>query len=73
MLGFGRFNASRTVFEIVNRISANNCAPTPIPPETSLTIKDLQMLEQLGFLVSRGMVAVNPYIAMATGMMAATQ
>jgi len=67
MMGFGRFNASRTVFEIINLISANNCAPTPIPSTTTLTIKDLVMLERLGFLVNRGMVAINPYVAVATG------
>jgi hypothetical protein len=66
MMGFGRFNASRTVFEIINLIAANNCAPTPIPPATTLTVKDLVMLERLGFLVNRGTIAVNPYVAIAT-------
>ena len=65
MLGFGRFNASRTVFELINALAANNCAPTPIPAHMSLSAAEMVMLERLGYILNRGHISINPYVVMA--------
>lgn len=72
MLGFGRFNASRTVFEMINCLAANNCAPTPIPADVRLSAADMVMLERLGYILNRGHISINPYVTMAVAPIAGT-
>lgn len=71
MLGFGRFNASRTVHELINLLAANNCASTPIPAHVSLSAAEMVMLERLGYILNRGHISINPYVSMAVAPMKA--
>jgi hypothetical protein len=59
------YGTSKTVFDLITRVSNNNGAFTPIEDNVTLTIKDLKDLEIRGYVVMRGCVGINPAITKA--------
>lgn len=59
------YGTSKTVFDLINRVSNNSGAFTAIEDNVTLTIKDLKDLEIRGYVVMRGCVGINPAITKA--------